>query len=156
MACIKARGLPSFVSLSCSTRKTRADHPWSARSPDKSSTRPFVNLRLTLRFTLRRFTILFRSKVHGAPSVVRSLDGATIHRIVATTPSRPASLGRPGQTIPGLPVRRAKGPLDPLQCSGSPIAWAFGGAKVHWTLAFYRLTPRTFILARFTPVPLLR
>ena len=31
------------------------------------------------------------------------------------------------------------------------VAWAFGGVKVHRTFTGYRLTPRTFILARFHP-----
>ncbi len=39
----------------------------------------------------------------------------------------PASLERPGRAVRDTPVHRAKGPLDPLQCSGSPVAWAFAG-----------------------------
>jgi hypothetical protein len=52
----------------------------------------------------------------------------------------PAALGRPGQTLRGLPVRRAKGPLDPWQFSGSPMASPFAGASVHRVLTFTRLT----------------
>ena len=141
----KARGLPSFVSRSCFTRKSRADHPWSARSPRRASTGP--------------------SPLSDSP--VASLFSGIIPALrcpyFALAPAQaflrsrcPASLERPGRAVRGTPVHRAKGPLDPFQCSGSPMAWAFGGAKVHWTFAFYRLTPRTFILARFTPVPLLR
>ncbi len=39
----------------------------------------------------------------------------------------PASLESPGRAVRGTPVYRAKGPLDPLQCSGSPMARAFAG-----------------------------
>ncbi len=58
----------------------------------------------------------------------------------------PAALGRPGQTLRGLPVRRAKGSLDPWQVSGSPMASPFSRAKV----------PRTFALIRFTALVPLR
>ncbi len=40
----------------------------------------------------------------------------------------PAALGRPGQTLRALPVRRAKGSLDPWQVSGSPMASPFSWA----------------------------
>ncbi len=46
-AALESQGLPSFVPLSCSTWKSRADRPRSARSPGKSSTGLFANLRLT-------------------------------------------------------------------------------------------------------------
>ncbi len=52
----------------------------------------------------------------------------------------PVALGRPGQTLRGLPVRRAKGPLDPWQVSGSPMASPFSRAKVHRTFALIRFT----------------
>ncbi len=39
----------------------------------------------------------------------------------------PAPLENPGRAVRGTPVHRAKGPPDPLQCSGSPVAWAFTG-----------------------------
>ncbi len=39
----------------------------------------------------------------------------------------PAVLGRPGQTLRGLPVRRAKAPPGPWQVSGSPVASPFSG-----------------------------
>ncbi len=43
------------------------------------------------------------------------------------------------------------------EIQGRPsLVCPFAGASVHWTFAFCRLTPRTFILARFSPVPLLR
>jgi len=62
-------------------------------------------------------------------------------RVRAYLPSfrLPASLGSPGQTVRGLPVRRTNRPLDHLQTSGSPMASPLTGMKVH----------RTFILFRF-------
>ena len=87
----------------------------------------------------------------------------------------PASLERPGRAVRGTPVHRAKGPLDPLQYSDSPmperstgksiryaipaslwhrpkpsVAWAFGGTKVHRTFVFYRLTHWTFFFFGLT------
>ena len=62
-------------------------------------------------------------------------------RVRAYLPSfrLPASLGSPGQTVRGLPVRRTNRPLDHLQTSGSPMASPLTGMKVH----------RTFILFPF-------
>ncbi len=39
----------------------------------------------------------------------------------------PATLESPGRAVRGTPVHRAKGPPDPWQCPGSPVAWAFAG-----------------------------
>ncbi len=66
----------------------------------------------------------------------------------------PASLERPGRAVRGTPVHRAKGPLDPLQCPGSPMAWAFAGTSVRRTLVYIRFTPRTFGLFRVTALML--
>ncbi len=105
----KVHCLPSFVSLSCSTRKSRADHPWSARSPDKSSTGLFANLRLTL-----RFAFLLHSEVQGRPSVVCAFAGQ-IHSL-----SSPCFALAPAQAFRGLGVRRGGDLLDHRQCSVSP------------------------------------
>jgi hypothetical protein len=56
-------------------------------------------------------------------------------------PAQRAALGRPGQTLRGLPVRRAKGPLDPWQVSGSPMGSPLAGAAIHWIAAFYPARP---------------
>ncbi len=69
-------------------------------------------------------------------------------------PAVPATLESPGRAVRGTPVHRAKGPPDPLQCSGSPVAWAFAGTSVHRTLVYIWFTPRTFGLFRFTPLML--
>ena len=76
-------------------------------------------LRFALRFALHRFTILFRLKVQGAPSMARPLNGVTIHWIVTTTPSRPCSTWVPAQAL---------------------LARVFAGTTVHWTVALIRLT----------------
>ncbi len=62
----------------------------------------------------------------------------------------PALLERPGRAVRGTPVHRAKGPLDPLQCPGSPMAWAFAGTSVRRTLALFRLTHWTVVFLRRT------
>ncbi len=62
----------------------------------------------------------------------------------------PASLESPGRAVRGTPVHRAKGPPDPWQCPGSPVAWAFAGTTVHRTVVFLRPTHRTLALFGLT------
>ena len=62
----------------------------------------------------------------------------------------PATLESPGRAVRGTPVHRAKGPPDPLQCSGSPAAWVFAGTTVHRIVVFLRFTHRTLACCRLT------
>ncbi len=93
--------------------------------------------------------IVLRLQVRGAPA--RRCPRLAWAPARAFLRSRcPALLERPGRAVRGTPVYRATGPLDPLQCSGSPVAWAFAGTSVHRTLVFIRLTHRTLVFIRLT------
>ncbi len=101
------------------------------------------------------YAIVLRLQDRGAPAGAAPLRIAVLaalgHRpkpffAVAV----PATLESPGRAVRGTPVHRAKGPPDPLQCSGSPMAWAFAGTSVHRTLALFRRTHRIVVLLRRT------
>ena len=121
------------------------------------------------RVKLSRCAFLLHSKVRGRPSVVCPFDGAVIRWITANSPSHaldillfpphplaPTNLqrfassftckARAGHLRSARSAARSMRYAFPASLWRRPtpsVAWAFGGAKVHWTFACYRLTHRT-------------
>ncbi len=99
--------------------------PWLGRSPGRASTG--------------------HSPYSGSPTGLLSVSGTPRYGgksgVCLPALRFPAALGRPGQTLRGLPVRRTKGPVDPWPVSGSPVANPLSGIKL----------PRSFIYIRFAP-----
>ncbi len=109
-------GLIELASSETSVQRCRRQDPQGPRSGDKQG--------LVIIF----LTVLPTGE-YVPTGLLRSALRALACKSWACLPALrfPAALGRPGQTIRGLPVRRAKGPLDPWQVSGSPMASPFAG-----------------------------
>ncbi len=93
------------------------------------------------------------------PSVAWAFAGTSVHRTLALIPAHPldcclfpahpATLASPGFAVRGKPAQRDNpcGCAFPAALGYRPkpsLAWAFAGTSVHRTLAFSRLTPRSF------------
>ncbi len=152
-ACRTGARLPALrpcASQSLRRLRTGPSHPWLGRSPGQQSTG-------LLFFSGSPCCAWKTGTAH--PCSVRSPGQSLRLRTpcVAWAPAQaflrcrcPASLESPGRAVRGTPVHRAKGPPDPWQCPGSPVAWAFAGTSVHRTLALFRLTHRTVVFLRRT------
>ncbi len=112
-------GLIELASSETSVQRCRRQDPQGPRSGDKQG--------LVIIF----LTVLPTGE-YVPTGLLRSALRALACKSWACLPALrfPAALGRPGQTIRGLPVRRAKGPLDPWQVSGSPMASPFAGRSI--------------------------
>ncbi len=79
-----------------------------------------------------------------------------LQRFTFPAPACKSRVCLPWQTRSAGPSMRYAVPASLWHRPKPPVAWAFGGVKVHRTFTCYRLTHWTFAYIRFTPLAPLR